>query len=456
MSYIGNTSTTQAFTPAIDYFSGNASTTAFTLSKPVASVAQVQVVVNNVAQNPSSAYTVSGNTITFTSAPSAGTNNIYVYYTSPITQVIAPGQNTVYPSSLSTTNAVYWDTSGNVGIGTTSPIYPLQIGTAAAASSTISGIALRQGSGSPTAGNGYRVAWDNTQNVSSDFGSIFYGFGGGSAAAAGYMAFSTANAERMRIDGSGRVLINKTSTDGGQLNVQNSSTTTRAYVNATLRNSRTASTHYSVVSWNGSLVADAWIGQAPNTDALCFGHDAGTTIVESMRLQTSGELILGATAQVAQGKFGVAFVGSTHQAAAFNETSGAGSWTTVLFQRLGTTIGSISNATSSTAYNTSSDYRLKNTIAPMTGALAKVQALKPVTYKWNIDGEAGEGFIAHELAEVCPHAVTGAKDAVDENGNPVYQGIDTSFLVATLTAAIQEQQILITALTARITALENK
>jgi len=122
MSYIGNTSTTQAFTPAIDYFSGNASTTAFTLSRPIASVSQIQVVVNNVAQNPSSAYTVSGNTITFTSAPSAGTNNIYVYYTSPITQVIAPGQNTVYPSSLSTTNALYWDTSGNVGVGTTTPL----------------------------------------------------------------------------------------------------------------------------------------------------------------------------------------------------------------------------------------------------------------------------------------------------------------------------------------------
>jgi hypothetical protein len=93
MAFIGNTNTTQAFTPAIDYFSGNGSTTAFTLSRPIASVAQVQVVVNNVAQNPSSAFTVSGNTITFTSAPSSGTNNIYVYYTSPITQVVALPQN---------------------------------------------------------------------------------------------------------------------------------------------------------------------------------------------------------------------------------------------------------------------------------------------------------------------------------------------------------------------------
>jgi len=95
MAFIGNTNTTQAFTPAIDFFSGNGSTTAFTLSRPVASVAQVQVTIDNVAQNPSSAYTVSSNTITFTSAPLSGTNNIYVYYTSPITQVIAPGQSTV-------------------------------------------------------------------------------------------------------------------------------------------------------------------------------------------------------------------------------------------------------------------------------------------------------------------------------------------------------------------------
>jgi hypothetical protein len=90
----------------------------------------------------------------------------------------------------------------------------------------------------------------------------------------------------------------------------------------------------------------------------------------------------------------------------------------------------------------------------MTGALAKVAALKPVVYKWNADGSDGEGFIAHELQEVVPECVTGEKDAVDAEGNPQYQGIDTSFLVATLTAAIQEQQAIITALTARVEALE--
>jgi hypothetical protein len=115
----------------------------------------------------------------------------------------------------------------------------------------------------------------------------------------------------------------------------------------------------------------------------------------------------------------------------------------VNFENTNGVVGSISTNGSATAYNTSSDYRLKNTIAPMTGALAKVALLKPCTYKWNIDNSDGEGFIAHELAEVCPDAVSGAKDAVDAEGNPQYQGIDVSFLVATLTAAIQEQQAII-------------
>ena len=109
------------------------------------------------------------------------------------------------------------------------------------------------------------------------------------------------------------------------------------------------------------------------------------------------------------------------------------------FRYNGTGIGSIAtNGTSNVQYLTSSDYRLKDNIVPMTGALAKVTALKPVTYKWKSTGEDGEGFIAHELQEVCPDAVAGEKDAVDEDGNIAPQAIDTSFLVATLTAAIQE------------------
>ena len=104
MAFIGNTNTTQSFAPAIDYFNGDGTTVAFTLSRPVASVAQVQAVINNVPQNPSSAFSVSGNTITFTSAPSSGTSNIYVYYTSPITQVVQPSVGTIAKLQLDIAN----------------------------------------------------------------------------------------------------------------------------------------------------------------------------------------------------------------------------------------------------------------------------------------------------------------------------------------------------------------
>ena len=119
-------------------------------------------------------------------------------------------------------------------------------------------------------------------------------------------------------------------------------------------------------------------------------------------------------------------------------------------------VGSITTSGSSTTYVTSSDYRLKENIQPMTGALAKVSTLKPCTYKWKVDGSDGEGFIAHELQAVCPDAVTGEKDAVDAEGNPQYQGIDTSFLVATLTAAIQELKGIVDAQGAEIAALKAK
>jgi hypothetical protein len=128
--------------------------------------------------------------------------------------------------------------------------------------------------------------------------------------------------------------------------------------------------------------------------------------------------------------------------------------TAIIFGRNTTDVGNISVTATATAYNTSSDYRLKGNVQPMTGALAKVATLNPVTFTWNANGSAGQGFIAHELAAVIPDAVTGEKDAQDESGNPVYQGVDHSRIVATLTAAIQEQQAMIAALTARVTALE--
>jgi len=140
------------------------------------------------------------------------------------------------------------------------------------------------------------------------------------------------------------------------------------------------------------------------------------------------------------------------------------------WRKAGTSCGNISVSGTSTTYGTSSDYRLKENITPMTGALAKVAQLKPVTYTWKEDGKPSQGFIAHEIQAIVPECVVGEKDAVDKDGNPDPQNLDTSFLVATLTAAIQElktivdaqaelisgQAATINALVTRIEALENR
>jgi len=173
---------------------------------------------------------------------------------------------------------------------------------------------------------------------------------------------------------------------------------------------------------------------------------------ESMRIDSSGNLLVGNTTGGYGPLRGVNILNQDVGAIIIGHTSGTSSGNGYInFNYNGSAIGSISqNGTTAVSYNTSSDYRLKENITPLTGALAKVAALKPCTYTWkSAPDEVGEGFIAHELAEVCPQAVHGTKDAVDADGNPVYQGIDTSFLVATLTAAIQE-------LTARVDALEAK
>jgi hypothetical protein len=268
--------------------------------------------------------------------------------------------------------------------------------------------------------------------------------------AADTIAFSEGGVEAMRIDSDGDVGIG-TASPSQKLDVQGNSLfrpsggwTAGQVMNIYMGDTNAGITY----TYTGASM------KITSYDNLQF-WTGGASNAERMRIDAGGDLYLGTTTHaVTNGGF--LFVATSASAQYIGHATGTASGTEFIQFRLNNgSIGSITqNGTTAVAYNTSSDYRLKNTIAPMTGALAKVQALKPVTYKWNADGSDGEGFIAHELAQVCPSAVAGEKDAVDADGNPKYQGIDTSYLVATLTASIQEQQALITALTVRITALE--
>jgi hypothetical protein len=243
---------------------------------------------------------------------------------------------------------------------------------------------------------------------------------------------------------------------------------------------KTATDRNLLVSTNGvgniNDANNAWQQTNVNGNPLIFGY--GQFAAEAMRIDSSGRAMIGTTSpsfstcilSATNVLNGVGFIHTGSTANAYSplllqRTASVGNFIEFVNQSGSAGIGSISTSNNtSVAYNTSSDYRLKENIAPMTGALDKVSALKPVTYTWKDGGSTGQGFIAHELQAIVPDCVSGEKDAVetytDEDGieqtKPKYQGVDTSFLVATLTAAIQEQQAIITNLTARVTALEAK
>jgi len=267
--------------------------------------------------------------------------------------------------------------------------------------------------------------------------------------AADTIAFSTAGTEDMRIDSSGNVGIG-TSSPGSITELK--AATPVLTLNQTTGNSNQGVSFQVNGTAYGQILNNAVSGVMDIRNGLSGGAGYVITLStdgsERARIDSSGNLLINTTSAFDSttrlniqapvgGNGGVIRTGTNGNFGLFFQNTS------------GTNVGGIVINSGGTAYNTTSDYRLKEDVQPMTGALAKVAALKPVTYKWKIDGSDGQGFIAHELQSVVPDCVTGEKDAVDADGNPKYQGIDTSFLVATLTAAIQE-------LTARVQALESK
>ena len=316
---------------------------------------------------------------------------------------------------------VYKDASGNVGIDTATPAYRLQVRRAGGAGSL--GISV-DGVGSVNRVAQYFAVGDSTSVTT---GHAFYTRNG----------TATDNLAAL-IDSSGNVGIG-TSSPQAPLNVSYSSTTRTDTLRLTNINTGGYGPWLNFYGDYSGGYSFAKIGaENESTGATLRFHTADTSKVsqERMRIDSSGNLLVGTT-----GSYGGLTidnkVGSTNSIVWLNISSTSNVYAQFEYNG-GGRIGSISTNGSTVAYNTSSDYRLKENVAPMTSALATVAALKPCTYTWKSTGEAGQGFIAHELQAVVPDCVTGTKDAVDKDGKPQYQGVDTSFLVATVVAALQE------------------
>jgi hypothetical protein len=171
--------------------------------------------------------------------------------------------------------------------------------------------------------------------------------------------------------------------------------------------------------------------------AAGFYHRFFTSGVERLRITSGGQVRINKTSS---GSFGSALQVQTIDGSNILELnqSGTGNYLAI-FTHGSTVVGAITENGTSTSYGTTSDYRLKENVVPMNGALDRVDALKPSRFNFIADADKTvDGFLAHEVAEVVPEAISGEKDAVDEEGNAIYQGIDQSKLVPLLVGAIQE------------------
>ena len=190
-------------------------------------------------------------------------------------------------------------------------------------------------------------------------------------------------------------------------------------------------------------------------DAMGFS----TAQTERMRLDNTGALLVGTTSQIVSTTEECIHIKNGDGAGQLflDNTRSSGNQFMVQIYRLGTRVGSIQTSTSGTSYLETSDYRTKENVDYDFNALERVAQLKPARYNFIVEPDVTvDGFLAHEVSPVVPQAVSGEKDAVDEEGNPDLQGIDHSKLVPLLTKAIQEQQEQIEALQSEINTLKGE
>ena len=368
-----------------------------------------------------------------------------------------------------TTAKFFWDASAeSLGIGTISPSAPLTVKAPADAE------AIHVVGRSDDIGQIKFMEADGTTELGIiDARNSFFNIG---SIANIPLKFATNNSERMRIDSSGNVGIGSTSSPM-KLTVRNGSANSDI---AKFTGNDTG---------GGLTISTASTTRSDDTVILkasdAFGEIAFVSdSTEVMRITKDNNLLVGKTSggnevqgTVLYNNGQIYATASGHQVMLLTRKTNNGE--IILFYRDGTNVGNIYVTGSSTSYNTSSDYRLKENVVDLTGASARVNQLNPSRFNFIADADTTvDGFLAHEVATVVPEAITGTKDAMkdeeyevtpavlDDDGNvtteavmgtrsvPDYQGIDQSKLVPLLTAALQEALTEIASLKTRVEALE--
>ena len=375
--------------------------------------------------------------------------------------------STTADGASSPTERVRITSAGLVGIGTTSPNNSLDV------VSDSGGIAV------------------NIRNRSAnDYGYLRFQNNAGSTTQAsignlaGVLAFETGTTERARIDSSGRLLVG-TSSARSNIYMGGASDTPKFQFEASgndysgqlsliqYTSSGTAPTYTLGISKSNTPGTNAVVASGDTLGTINFVGNDGTNFRTAAQIQCGVDGTPGAHDMPGRLVFSVTRDGQASPTEAMRISNGGsvtlesptgtnlivknngGSGTALLYFQTSTNeLGKItSNGSNAVTYATSSDYRLKENIVPLSGGIDRLKALKPSRFNFlNTPGEIVDGFIAHEAQQVVPQAVTGVKDEVDADGNPIYQGIDQSKLVPLLTAALQEAIGEIESLKARLTA----
>jgi len=308
------------------------------------------------------------------------------------------------------------DSSGNVGIGTTSPDGELHVESAGNADAYV-----ERTSGAKIHLQAQSALGNIGTSSNHDLG------------------FMTNASVRMRIDASGNVGIGTSSpskklaiSDGGGIGIELSPQ--ESGVSRIFSYNRSTS-NYTPLNIQGDYVK--------------FG--TGSSAAEAMRILSTGQVSFGTSSPLAGSRmFTLASASNPYGFTTQNDATTGTMFVMVFHSNGGSAIGSITTTNTATAFNTSSDYRLKENIQPLKNGLDRLNNLKPVQFDWKSDGTSSEGFIAHEAQEVFPDAVSGEKDGED------MQGMDYGRITPLLVKAIQEQQEQIEQLKTEIQTLKGE
>tara|TARA_R100000426_G_C4809512_1_gene105863 strand:- start:92 stop:1114 length:1023 start_codon:yes stop_codon:yes gene_type:complete len=271
-------------------------------------------------------------------------------------------------------------------------------------------------------------------------------------------AYNTATFKQSQVDIAGDLLIQNVAGQESELRIVATGSSDNSSIDLVADSTYT---EFGLkITRNDGANGDSQITHRGTGDFKLFVNEAApmifsTTSTERCRIDASGNFLVGTTLAGSPGGISMLPLNSNGSGTIiFDRSNSTDTSVALSFENSNTGVGFISYTNSATVYSTSSDYRLKENAVSISDGITRLKTLKPYTFNFKVNPDTKvDGFFAHEVTAV-PEAVTGTKDEVDSDNNPVYQGIDHSKLVPLLTAALQEAIAKIEVLETKVAALE--